>query len=822
MNPSSLLASPAFVFLFQWTCLIALAWVAHWILRRRQARWRLILWRSVLCFGLILPLVQLIEVPGVKIPIFADNSSLNELSSPVPSLVTVKPISTALPVAQPVKTLAAASKTTNLNSRPSQISSKSIPSGMIMIAIWALGCLGGIVRLVRLNLQLTSLQKESCQPTSDLHRLVAQIQVRLNVQRKVNLQISDAVVSPFVCGLLRPAIILPRKLTQNLSLNELSALLSHEIAHLRQHDLFWCVAWRWMKTVGWFHPLVWNIPAAHNLACEQEADRVASGQLEYQDSYAQMLARLALRVLALPAVETKLTVNGSSQIARRLKYLGQKGMGVWNWKYSVAAFGLAGLLFVMTAGCKFTNPPVPSNISTKVEFKKVLVVVQDEDGKPIEDATILPDGFRVKGIHGADAYGWNNKLFGAPEKAVTDHDGKAYVKYPVEGIPEEKELTGKLVFSVSHPEYATVRLQEYSVVEPEQPIRLIRGIHLEVTGYSGSDHQPVTVLVPNLSEEMILLEDWQKKDDGVYAFTKLSPGGHTLQLMGRLPSGEIVYSEGFDFTAEKGKEYKFAVEMKPGIRLEGRIDDQVTRPIKNGRVLISVRPKEFPAFLIPEDYGKMFEKYGYFYFWKTYRPINEDGSFVFESIPPGEVDVIVHGDGFVSKSIGQVQNRITVDAQLNTSKLVDGPAIGIPQPFPLTAPITKIEVVTEPTATLEVMAKTKNGNPVEGVTIYVNPNILRMQTGIFGQARVSNEEPFRTPVALPKIPYFAVTDKNGIAVISNVPAITRGMEVYADHFQVPLQEGMRDRHVRTTFSSGTTNKFELTLEPKGADFIGNR
>jgi hypothetical protein len=42
-------------------------------------------------------------------------------------------------------------------------------------------------------------------------------------------------------------------------------------------------------------------------------------------------------------------------------------------------------------------------------------VVQDEDGKPIEGATILPDGFRVKGIHGADAYGWNKKLFGPPE-----------------------------------------------------------------------------------------------------------------------------------------------------------------------------------------------------------------------------------------------------------------------------------------------------------------------------------------------------------------------------------------------------------------------
>lgn len=649
----------------------------------------------------------------------------------------------------------------------------------------------------------------------NLHQLVAQIQVRLKVKQKIQVQISDAVVSPFVCGLLRPAIILPRTLTQNLSANELSALLSHEIAHLRRHDLFWCVAWRWMKAVGWFHPLVWNIPAAHNLACEQEADRIASGQLENQDYYAQMLARLALRVLALPAVETKLTVNGSSQIARRLKHLGQKGMGIWNWKYSVAAFGLAGLLFVMTVGCKFTSTPADSNISTQVQFKKVLVVVQDENGKPIEGATILPDGFRVKGIHGADAYSWNKKLFGMPVAAVTGSDGKAMVQYPVIGIPEEKELTGALIFSVTHPEYATVRVQTYYVDQPEEPIQLTRGIQLEVSAYFGSNHQPVTDLVPNLNEEgMIHTNDWQKLDNGDLAFYKMSPGGHILQLMGRLPSGEIVYSEDLAFTAEKGIGYSYTLEMKPGIRLEGRLDDNVPRPVKNGRVLICVRPKEYPAWTNYADVDDILKNYPNVNFWKSYRPIAEDGTFVFESVPPGGLDVIVHGDGFISQNGGDFTQRIG-------SKLEKGPSIAMPQPFALVAPTTKIEIVTEPTATLEVTAKTKAGKPVEGATVYVNPNVLRMG-GIFGDMRTSSEEPFRTMPALPDVPYFATTDKDGVAVIRNIPATDQGIDVYADHFQVPLQEpkGWRDRNLRTTYSPGMTNKFELILEPKGADFIG--
>ena len=510
MNLPLFLASPGLAILFKWTCLLALGWVAHWVLRRRHARWRLILWRSILCFGLALPLLHFFQIPGLKIPIASDAASPTEFASSLSPATAGNPIQPATSVAQPAQAPVGVSPTSrSVNSLQPPISPTPASWERILMATWALGCVCGAVRLVALQFQLSRLRNETCRPSPDLQRLAKQIQIRLNVRQEVDVQISDAVTSPFVCGLLKPAIILPRMLAQRLSPGEASALLSHEIAHLRQHDLVWCVAWRWMKAVCWFHPLVWKVPAAHNLACEQEADRIASGQLADQDSYARLLARLALRVLALPAVETKLTLNGSSQIARRLNQLGQKGIDAWNWRHSVTGFGLAGLLFLMTAGCEFSKTsPVGAKVSTPVEFKEVLVVVQDEDGKPIEGATVLPDGFRVKGIHGADAYGWNKKLFGPPVKATTNREGKAYVKYPVVGIPEEKEFTGKLIFSVLHPEFATVRLQEYSVDSPEKPIQLTRGIHLEVSGYFGSDHQPVTELVPNLSEEGLHQEDW--------------------------------------------------------------------------------------------------------------------------------------------------------------------------------------------------------------------------------------------------------------------------------------------------------------------------
>jgi len=448
-----------------------------------------------------------------------------------------------------------------------------------------------------------------------------------------------------------------------------------------------------------------------------------------------------------------------------------------------------------------------------IKFKKVLVVVQDDTGKPVEGATVLPNGFRVKGIHGADAYGWNVKLFGPPEKTVTDKEGKAYVKYPVEGIPAEKELTGKIIFGVSHPKFSSTFIQSYSVDSSEPPIRLSRGIHLGLSGYYGSHHQPVTNMMPSLTEG-VSPNDWEKTESGDFTFNNLSPGGHLLQLMGKLPTGELVYSKAFAFVSEKGAEYNFDLEMKPGIRLEGKIDYAVPRPVKNGRVMISVRPQEYPALNVIEDYYDLDKKYGGRYFWHSYRPINEDGSFVFESLPPGEVDVVVLGDGFVSKTVGQLQNRVR-------GVLTKGPVMAIPQAFPQASPITKIVVITEPTATLELTATTVSNKPIEGVWVGMYPSVFRMW-GMFGWEKDSSEEPYHEISHLSDLVFSGKTDQDGKFVLNNIPPETHGINMDHPQFQVPLQEpnGWRDRNIRMTFSPGVTNHFEIKLEPKGKDFIG--
>lgn len=810
MNATSDLTAFSALLLLKWTGLLALAWCAHGLLRARDARWRLILWRSVLGFSLLLPFLQRMDLPGIEVPPRLD---LSHWESPARLTTEVAPRGTASP-----PLTAAAGSTTATPTKPrvpiNPVSAVPPPVRQpifgleLLFLLWGIGCFTGVIRLARLQWGLTRLRRCSAMPQAELQPLVAQAHRALDLPREIPIRTTGAISSPLVCNLFHPTILLPQRLVETLTPAELRAVLLHELAHVRRHDLVWCVAWQWFQALAWFHPLIWRVPAAHTLACEQEADRAASAQTPAGDSYRQLLARLAFKVLALPAVETRLAVNGSAQITERLRWLAQHRPTTWNWRCSVAAGSLSLLLFLAVAGCKTASTASAATAgSANVEMKRVLVVVQDEAGQPIAGATISHVGFRVKGIHGADAYSWRADLFGPAETVVTDGVGKAAVKYPVMGIPEEKERTGKIFFSVTHPEYATARPQEYSVDSPEQPIHLKRGIRLKVSGYVGSDHQVVPELVPMINEEGIQAEDWQASEDHGYAFNKLSAGAHLLRLMGRLASGQVVYSDVQEFTAEPGKDYHLAVKMKPGIRVEGRLDARTPRPVVNGRVVVSVRPPQFPAWTNWDQVGPIFDKYAHFSNWKTYRPIAPDGTFVFEALPPGELDLIVHGDGFASRNGGFYARNF-----------------GVPQAFVLNAPTTRIEVATEPTATLEFTARTRQGKPIEGVWVGLNPNVIRIGGGLFGDIGQSSEAPFQTFALLPEVPYSAKTDPDGVVIIRNVPACTGGLDVEHPHYQVPLQEpkGWRDRHVRVSFTAGETNRLKLTLEPKGSDYIGAR
>jgi len=77
------------------------------------------------------------------------------------------------------------------------------------------------------------------------------------IRRRIPLLVTTELESPLVFGLFRPKVILPQRTVDRLSLEELRAVLFHELCHLKRFDLWLNWLQAVLLTFYWFHPLVW-------------------------------------------------------------------------------------------------------------------------------------------------------------------------------------------------------------------------------------------------------------------------------------------------------------------------------------------------------------------------------------------------------------------------------------------------------------------------------------------------------------------------------------------------------------------------------------
>jgi beta-lactamase regulating signal transducer with metallopeptidase domain len=77
---------------------------------------------------------------------------------------------------------------------------------------------------------------------------------RLALREVPRIVLTRTNVSPFVCGVWRPTVVLPRMLVDRISSEELLAVLSHEFAHVQRRDILVGWAVTLCEVVYFFHP----------------------------------------------------------------------------------------------------------------------------------------------------------------------------------------------------------------------------------------------------------------------------------------------------------------------------------------------------------------------------------------------------------------------------------------------------------------------------------------------------------------------------------------------------------------------------------------
>ena len=247
---------------------------------------------------------------------------------------------------------------------------------------------GAILWLIGLALMLLYAALSTIQLAG---RMKTAVRVRDNVYE------SEFCNSPFVLGVFRPRIYLPRGLTES----EADYVIAHENAHIRRRD-------HWIKPLGflllsvhWFNPLLWivYILLSRDIELACDARVIADYTPDERADYSETLLRLSspkFRIAACPLA------FGEVGVKTRVKsVLNYKRPAFWVVLTSV-------ILVIVLVVCFLTNPVSAENPWTQEYIPGTGNIQGEVDADYFK--SIHPD-FEI----GADKYGY--AVFKDPKRA---------------------------------------------------------------------------------------------------------------------------------------------------------------------------------------------------------------------------------------------------------------------------------------------------------------------------------------------------------------------------------------------------------------------
>jgi beta-lactamase regulating signal transducer with metallopeptidase domain len=129
----------------------------------------------------------------------------------------------------------------------------------------------------------------------------AAAQKGLGIRNPVPVRMTANSMSPAVCGLFHPTILIPESLANSFSVEQLRAVLLHELIHVRRFDV-WANVWQALLQITyWWHPLVWLANARIRRVREEAVDDAVMLTLrDDAESYAPTLLEVAKLSLNRP------------------------------------------------------------------------------------------------------------------------------------------------------------------------------------------------------------------------------------------------------------------------------------------------------------------------------------------------------------------------------------------------------------------------------------------------------------------------------------------------------------------------------------------
>jgi bla regulator protein BlaR1 len=184
-----------------------------------------------------------------------------------------------------------------------------------------------------------------------MRRIIRTTSSTLSLDVPITVLSTSARVEPGVVGILRPVLLLPEAIRERLTEKQFTAILAHEMCHVRRRDNLAALLHIIVETIFWFHPLVWWIERRmmeeRERACDDEVLRLTNDA----QTYAEGILNVCRHYVEAPV--NCVSGVGGANLKKRIEYIMIHPMALNlnpAWKALLALAGIAAIALPMMFG----------------------------------------------------------------------------------------------------------------------------------------------------------------------------------------------------------------------------------------------------------------------------------------------------------------------------------------------------------------------------------------------------------------------------------------------------------------------------------------
>jgi len=336
------------------------------------------------------------------LPLIADTVEQSEVEQPAVYL--------ASPVIDQQKTLTETPPRAIFHKQPVAAAGPALQWRSWLMFAHAIGIIGTAAWIFSNAIQLLRCTREAKKVTGGpLYDEFQTIAGQMQIRRPVRLLMSSRPITPSASGIWRPAVIVSAAMMQQATLADQRAILAHELAHHRRHDLWMLWLQGLLLMLWWFHPIAWLLNRAILRLREQCCDDLVvlegfSGREGYCGALVRTVEWCSVRTRIVGSLASHIHPL-ENRIARVMDDRVRRSASLsWTGKCFLVV-----LVLMLLPGARSQSPVVAAvengPVSTPVEAKEPSIpltcvvkgVVIDQDNNPVKATVWMRTG--KQGVH---------------------------------------------------------------------------------------------------------------------------------------------------------------------------------------------------------------------------------------------------------------------------------------------------------------------------------------------------------------------------------------------------------------------------------------